>query len=92
MDLNQKIVLKENVFSQNIDDEIVLLDMQSENYFGVDGVGTVILQKIVKPLSLQSLKESLLEQYDVEEEVLESDMLSFIEKLYDHELIEVTAD
>ena len=39
MDLNKKITFADTVFAQEVDGEMVLLDMNSENYFGLDAVG-----------------------------------------------------
>jgi hypothetical protein len=44
MDLNKKITFADTVFAQEVDGEMVLLDMNSENYFGLDEVGTAIWQ------------------------------------------------
>ena len=42
MDLNQSISLSPDVISQEVSGETVLLDLQTENYFGLDEVGTRI--------------------------------------------------
>jgi len=44
MNLAQKVTFAETVFAQEVDGEMVLLDMESENYFGLDEVGTAIWQ------------------------------------------------
>ena len=46
MNLNQQIVFADTVFAQEVDGEMVLLDMNSENYFGLDSVGTDIWKAI----------------------------------------------
>ena len=46
LDLNQTITLSPEVISQEVSGETVLLDLQSENYFGLDEVGTRIWQLI----------------------------------------------
>ncbi len=89
MNLNQKIIFSDTVFAQEVDGEMVLLDMESENYFGLDEVGTAIWQAIQEDGLLQNVLETLLEQYDVEEEVLKKDLINFIEKLAESGLVEV---
>ena len=44
MNLNQTITLSPDVISQEVSGETVLLDLESENYFGLDAVGTRIWQ------------------------------------------------
>ena len=91
MDLNQQIIFSDTVFAQEVDDEMVLLDMGSENYFGLDEVGTSIWQAMQQKETLQDVFDALLEQYDVEPEILERDLLDFVKKLLESGLIEVKA-
>ena len=89
MDLDQKIIFSDTVFAQEVDGEMVLLDMESENYFGLDEVGTAIWQAMQEKETLQEVLEALLEQYDVEAEILERDLSDFVTKLLESGLVEV---
>jgi len=91
MNLNQKITFAQTIFAQEVDDEMVLLDMESENYFGLDEVGTAIWHAIQEYDNLQEVLSALLEQYDVEAEVLEKDLSDFVENLQKSGLVEVEA-
>ena len=91
MDLNQRITFADTVFAQEVDDEMVILDMESENYFGLDEVGTSIWQAMQEYGTLQEVFDALLEQYDVEPEILEKDLSDFVEKLLESGLVEVKA-
>ena len=89
MDLNKKITFADTVFAQEVDGEMVLLDMNSENYFGLDAVGTDIWQAMQENESLSDVLTVLLAQYEVEESVLKKDLLDFVEKLQESELVKV---
>jgi len=89
MDLDQKIIFSDTVFAQEVDGEMVLLDMESENYFGLDEVGTAIWQAMQEKETLKEVLEVLLEQYEVEAEVLERDLSDFVAKLLESGLVEV---
>ncbi len=89
MDLNQKIIFVETVFAQEVDGEMVLLDMSSENYFGLDEVGTAMWQAMQEKETLAEVLASLLEQYEVESDVLEKDLLIFVDKLAEKSLLKV---
>ncbi len=91
MNLDQKITFADTVFAQEVDGEMVLLDMNSENYFGLDEVGTSIWQSIQENTDLSEVFKSLLVQYDVVEEVLENDLKVFVEKLQENGLVRVEA-
>ena len=89
MDLKQKIIFSESVFAQEVDGEMVLLDMNSENYFGLDEVGTTIWQAMQEKEMLQDVYDAMIEQYEVAPDVLENDLLEFAEKLRESGLIEI---
>ena len=74
MNLNQTITPSPEVISQEVSGETVLLDLQSENYFGLDEVGTRIWQLIKETNDLQAIYQTLLEEYDVSEERLQQDL------------------
>ena len=74
MNLNQTITLSPDVISQEVSGETVLLDLESENYFGLDEVGTRIWQLIKESGDLQVIYRTLLEEDEVEEERLQADL------------------
>ncbi len=91
MNLNKKVTFADTVFAQEVDGEMVLLDMNSENYFGLDAVGTDIWQAMQEHEDLAEVLSVLLEQYDVEEEVLKKDLFSFVGKLEESGLLKIDA-
>ena len=74
MNLNQTVTLSPEVISQEVSGETVLLDLDSENYFGLDEVGTRIWQLIKETSDLQVIYNTLLKEYEVEEERLQTDL------------------
>ncbi len=89
MNLNQKVTFAETVFAQEVDGEMVLLDMESENYFGLDEVGTAIWQAMQEKETLKDVFDLLSEQYEVEAEMLENDLFDFVGKLVESGLVKV---
>ncbi len=77
------------MYAQEVDDEMVLLDMTSENYFGLDAVGSDIWQLLKEGKTLQQAQDALLEMYDVEPEVLTQDFTEFVEKLVESGLVKI---
>ena len=74
MNLNQNVTLSPEVISQEVSGETVLLDLESENYFGLDEVGTRIWQLMKETNDLQAIYRTLLTEYDVSEERLQKDL------------------
>lgn len=91
MDFSQHLVISDSVFAQEIDGEIVLLDMNSENYFGLDEVASEIWRQLNANKSLEEVQEHLLTQYDASEARLHADIIAFVTQLLDDGLAVVAA-
>jgi len=78
---SKKVILSADVLSQEVKGETVLLDLASEQYFGLDDVGTRVWQLLGEGKSLDELLFILLEEYDVERERLESDITDLLSRL-----------
>ena len=74
MNLNQTITLSPDVISQEVSGETVLLDLESEHYFGLDEVGTRIWQLAKETNDLKAIYQTLLAEYDVSESRLQQDL------------------
>jgi len=85
--LSSNITISSEVLAQEVDGETVLLDLQSESYFGLDEVGTRIWQLLQEHNQPQKVFDILLEEYDVDANLLEHDLQALLDKLLDAELI-----
>ena len=85
--LQQQVTISSEVLSQEVDGETVLLDLKSENYFGLDEVGTRIWQLLSEGNDLQNVLNILLAEYDVDEQQLKKDLQDHISQLLEAELI-----
>ncbi len=86
MDFSKKVQLSETLFAQEVDGEMVLLDMKSENYFGLDAVASEIWKLLQEGKSLEEILLELMEIYDVDETTLRQDLSNFIEQLQEQGL------
>ena len=77
----QKITISNEALSQEVNGETVILDLKSESYFGLDEVGTRIWQLLQEEKDLQKVFDALLQEYDVEAEQLEQDLIELVDKL-----------
>jgi hypothetical protein len=89
MELNRKIVLSDDVISHEVSGETVLLDLASENYFGLDEVGTRIWQLIQENGDLELIVKTLLDEYDVAEDTLKADVEKLLTEISDLGLIKI---
>ncbi|MDX1570077.1 MAG: PqqD family protein [Xanthomonadales bacterium] len=91
VDLSTRIRIAEDVLVQAVGGELVMLDLNQEKYFGLDPVGARIWALIQDHGSLEQVYRAMLDEYDVEAEQLESDLLELVNDLLDAGVIE-TAD
>ena len=91
INLNQTIAPSPDVISQEVSGETVLLDLESENYYGLDEVGTRIWQLIKETNELQSIFDTLLKEYDVSEERLQLDVSTLLTEIEGMGLVKLEA-
>lgn len=91
LELTHKVSPAREVLIQNLADEAVLLNLQSEEYFGLDEIGTRMFAVLQASDSIDRAYCQLLEEYDVEPDVLKADLFDFIQKLVERGLVTVTS-
>ena len=77
----QTIKISSEVLTQEVGGETVILDLKSEGYFGLDEIGTRIWQLIQEQNNLQSVTETMLNEYDVEPDQLKTDINNLLNEL-----------
>lgn len=89
--LPQRVSVSNDVLFQEISGECVLLNMASEQYFGLDDVGTRIWQLLVEHGDTTKVLTQLKQDYDADEDMLRKDLASLIEDLKVEGLVSVEA-
>lgn len=72
--------------------EAVILNLRSGIYYGLNAVGARVWSLIQEPRTVSAVLSILLEEYEVEHDRCESDLLALLQDLADRELIEVQAE
>ena len=83
------ITVTEDLTSANLEGETVLLDVNTGSYYSLNTVGARILELAQNPVTVQNLKQALLQTYLVEPERLDVDLQTFLKALAHHHLIRV---
>ena len=76
-----------NTVSCEVEGEMVLLDLQSGTYFGLNAVGAEIWNQITRHKSFAEIQHHLLGQYRVTPEQCEEEVLSLMTKLTEKGLV-----
>jgi sorbitol-specific phosphotransferase system component IIA len=87
--LEDSISINEDVLVQELSGEFILLNLENEEYYGLDDVGSSIWSFLRELGSLQLAFDRLLERYDVEPQVLKQDLLEIVEKWIQNDLVSV---
>ena len=88
--MNQNFRIMTEILSQEVSGETVFLNLNSENYFGLDNVGTRVWQLLQEHGNLQKVHETMLEEFEVEENQLEKDLHELVTKLVDAGIVEIS--
>jgi hypothetical protein len=87
MKLTGKVVIPTQVMARQVGDETVILDLASGTYFGLDPVGARIWQLLGEGKTLAEICQMMLEEYEVEREQLETDVLRLTGELLERGLV-----
>lgn len=80
-----------NVLVRFLDKESVLLNLNTEKYFGLDPVGTRMWQLVTSAPTVEAAFFQLLEEYDVESERLRANLSELLDHLVENGLIAMQA-
>lgn len=86
---SDRVRVPDDVLISNLQEESVILNLDSERYFGLDDVGTRMLSVLSTSDSIEAAYESLLEEYDVDGQVLRQDLLALVESLVQKGIVQV---
>jgi hypothetical protein len=87
--LDDNLLIPASVSFTFVDEEAVLLNMQTNQYYLLDEVGARFWGLLRDGKSLREGFQTILEEYEVESAVLEKDMLELLEKLKEQGLVEI---
>ena len=85
----KRVSAPEAVLFRELEGESVLLNVDSESYFGLDDVGTRIWLVLTESDSIQAAYDTLKDEYNVEPELLRRDLIELIEKLNENGLVRI---
>ena len=84
-----KYQIPQTVFIQEIDDEIILLDTITQEYFSLNEVGKNIIDLISENLTKDEMVEELSNIYEVDRIQIEKDLITFAKLLEEKGLITI---
>ena len=84
---SDRVVVPDGVLISQLQEESVILNLESERYYGLDDVGTRFLSVLTSSESIEVAHQQLAAEYDVDPQELRQDLLALVEKLVDQGLL-----
>lgn len=85
--LPRKVKADPDILFAEMEGEAILLCIKTDQYHGLDAVGTRMWNLLIDGSDTGSVVAQLLEEYDVDESTLRADLAAFIHKLAEAQLI-----
>lgn len=83
----ERFIQNKEIVQSKIGEEVVMLDMESGFYFGLNSVASVIWGKLEHAIGFKELIDSLLGQFDVDQAVCESDTRELLDQMLEKNII-----
>jgi coenzyme PQQ synthesis protein D (PqqD) len=85
------IHIGESAIYQEVGDEAVILNLSTQNYYGLDDVGAAMWRSILQYGSIEGAMTELKAIYDVDEAVLRADLIAIVDSLMVANLLTASA-
>ena len=72
--------------------EVAILDLAGGMYYGLDTVGARVWELVQKPIEVNQIQKTIVEEYDANRERIERDVLAFLQYLADEGLMGVRGE
>lgn len=75
------IINSNSILTTNLDGDVVILDTINGKYFGLDGVGARVWEVLETHSTIEQIKSIILDEYDVDDEACEKDIIELLTEL-----------
>jgi len=85
--MTMRVTSPKHVLVRTFENESVLLNLDSENYHGLDDVGTRMWQALTSSENIEAAYQKLLADYEVDPALLRQDLDDFVAKMVQRGLL-----
>ncbi len=90
VNLNHKVCYCPGDFvTSNLDEDTVMMSISQGKYYGLDETGSRIWQLLQRPIAVTEIIEVLAREYTGPLELIQKDVLAFLEKLLQKRIITI---
>ena len=87
--LMDRVIVPSHVLVRVLEKESVLLNIETERYFGLDETGTRMWQLVTAAPKIEVAYQQLLDEYDVEPDLLRDNLTELLGRLVENGLLQV---
>ena len=87
--VDSTVVASDGQVSSDFGEEVAILDFKAGVYYGLDDVGARVWQLVQEPKKVREIRNALLEEYEVEPDRCERDLIALLRSLAGDQLIEI---
>lgn len=81
------LVRADTFMTAEMDDDLVMMSLENNAYFGLDDIGKAIWELLETPTTIEALCDSLLDRYDVEPAQCRADVIAFLTELHNEGMV-----
>lgn len=85
--LDSTVVRSSDVLASSMGEELVMVDLDSGSYFGLDSIGAEIWARLEKPVLVSALCEELEREFEVDPATCTGDVLSLLNRMAEEGLL-----
>jgi hypothetical protein len=89
--LDTVVAQAQDVISAEVEDQVVMLRMDSNAYYDTDDIGAEIWRLIAEPITVRALCDQLMTLYEVEPKACHADVLAFLREAHSEGTVQVVA-
>lgn len=89
MGIDSKVTIPKQVMARRVGEEVVLLDLMTGTYFGLDPVGSRVWELLGAGHSLAQVSSHVQEEYEVTAEAFQKDLEALVQDLVARGLVSI---
>jgi hypothetical protein len=91
VNLETTVTQSPNLVTSTIGEEVVMMFLEKSAYYSLDDIGSYIWQSIQTPMQVSQLCQQLAERFEVTSDRCQTDVLQFLNQIYEQGIIEVVS-
>ncbi len=90
--VSSTIVRSSQFITTPMDNELAMMSLESNAYFGLDEIGAVIWEALEQPKTVGALCDELLARYDIDRAQCQADVIDFLTDLHEAKIVELVEE